>query len=46
MKKKVILIICIILTFAAGVLIGKFVLSRNNKEIEINEEKIKNIYIK
>lgn len=45
MKKKIILTLCIILVFVAGLLIGTFVLSKN-KEIETNEEKITNIDIK
>jgi hypothetical protein len=45
MKKKIVLTLCILLVFVAGLLIGVFVLS-GNKEIGVNEEKITNIDIK
>lgn len=45
MKKNIILIICIIFVFVAGLLIGMFILPKNN-EIKTNEEKIANIDIK
>ena len=45
MRKNIILIICMILVFFAGLLIGAFVLSKN-KNIEISEEKITNVDVK
>ena len=45
MKKNIILIICIIFVFVAGLLIGTFILQKNN-EIKTPEEKITNLDIK
>ena len=44
-KKNITLIICIIFVFVAGLLIGTFILQKNN-EIKTNEEKITNLDIK